>query len=158
MKNKNNPVPKIVFTDPKTNKNISLAFIIFGMLLTVILAIFITEDKIAEYLKLLSELNINILLALAALVISVFQFEKKFFNTPNSKENQQKLVKSYIFNIFTIITISASSYLIALLYELNVFKEFPFWMFRAWLAISGLIIFLIIANCLSTLVAFLNIK
>ena len=158
MKNKNNPVPKIVFTDPKTNKNISLAFIIFGMLLTVILAIFITEDKIAEYLKLLSELNINILLALAALVISVFQFEKKFFKTPNSKENQQKLVKSYIFNIFTIITISASSYLIALLYELNVFKEFPFWMFRAWLAISGLIIFLIIANCLSTLVAFLNIK
>lgn len=158
MKNKNNPVPKIVFTDPKTNKNISLAFIIFGMLLTVILAIFITEDKIAEYLKLLSELNINILLALAALVISVFQFEKKFFKTPNSKENQQKLVKSYIFNIFTIITISASSYLIALLYELNVFKEFPFWMFRAWLAISGLIIFLIIANCLSTLVAFLNIE
>lgn len=158
MKNKNNPVPKIVFTDPKTNKNISLAFIIFGMLLTVILAIFITEDKIAEYLKLLPELNINILLALAALVISVFQFEKKFFNTPNSKENQQKLVKSYIFNTFTIITISASSYLIALLYELNVFKEFPFWMFRAWLVISGLIIFLIIANCLSTLVAFLNIK
>ena len=42
MKNKNNPVPKIVFTDPKTNKNISLAFIIFGMLLIVILAIFIT--------------------------------------------------------------------------------------------------------------------
>lgn len=158
MKNKNNPVPKIVFTDPKTNKNISLAFIIFGMLLTVILAIFITEDKIAEYLKLLSELNINILLALAALVISVFQFEKNFFKTPNSRENQQKLVKSYIFNIFTIITISASSYLIALLYELNVFKEFPFWMFRAWLAISGFIIFKMIASCLATLVAFLNIN
>lgn len=158
MKNKNNPVPKIVFTDPKTNKNISLVFIIFGILLIVILAIFITEDRIAEYLKLISELNINISFAIAALVISVFQFDKNFFKAANSDENQQKLVKSYIFNIFTIITISASSYLIALLYELNVFEEFPFWMFRAWLAISGLIIFLIIANCLSTLVAFLNIK
>lgn len=158
MKNKNNPVPNIVFTDPKMNKNISLIFIIFGVLLVLILSIFITDDKIAEYLKLLSELNISISLAMAALVISVFQFDKNFFKTSNSKENQQKLIKSYIFNIFTIITISASSYLIALLYELNVFKEFPFWMFKAWLAISGLIIFLIIANCLSTLVAFLNIK
>ena len=158
MKNKNNPVPKIVFTDPKTNKSISLVFIIFGMLLTVILAIFITEDKIAEYLKLLSELNINILLALAALVISVFQFDKNFFKTPNSRENQQKLVKSYIFSIFTLITVSASSYLIALLYELNFFKGFPFWIFRAWLTISGFMVFRIIANCLSTLVAFLNIK
>ena len=158
MKNKNNPVPKIVFTDPKTNKNISLVFIIFGILLIVILAIFITEDRIAEYLKLISELNINISFAIAALVISVFQFDKNFFKAANSDENQQELVKSYIFSILTIITISAISYLIALIYELNVLEKFPFWMFRGWIIISGFIIFKMIASCLATLVAFLNIN
>ena len=158
MNNKNNSIPEIVFANPKKNKNLSLIFIILGIVLVPFISINIPKDEIAEYLQSISQLGINITLAISAIVISIFQFDKNFFNSANSKENQQKLVKSYIFKLFTIITISLVSYLVGILYKINYLDNIPILYIRVWITISGWAIFDVISKGLSTLVTFLNIK